>query len=482
MLNFATIMAQKAAGLRIDPFLNFNFLVEIDGIISGAFSEVSGLTIETEVYPYQEGGVNDFVHQLPKGTKQNHLVLSRGLSDLDLFWSWYRDVINGTINRKDGMIMLFDSAMDLAMWWYFYDAYPIKWEGPTFAAYGTETVALEKVTLAHHGLSKPKESQAWSASRIVLKGLGVLGAMGKAESAIANKIESAREKYVDSTIEKAKGKVDEFGNQIADKISGTSEEKPTITKHPDSQNKSETESVMFTVTATGTGPLKYQWQKNSSDIQYANSSSYSIASLKTSDAGNYCCVVSNDYGTATSNSAALTVAVANKPPSITKNPESLDKIEGDSATFTVEASGTEPLSYQWQKEGANISVTATSKEYKIDKVKKSDEGHYRCVVSNKYGMVQSNQAVLTLGEKPTILTQPVAQTVKENDPVTFTVKAIGPLPIYYQWQKGGKDIAGATENSYNLPRVAKADAGKYRCVVKTRFGVVNSDEVTLTAQ
>lgn len=477
-------MAQKAAGLRIDPFCNYNFLVEIDGIVSGAFSEVSGLTIETEVEERREGGVNDYIHLLPKGTKYGNLILSKGLSDLDLFWSWYRDVVNGTVSRKDGMIMLFDSAMDLAMWWYFYQAYPIKWEGPTLHAYSDPVIAVEKITLAHHGLSKPKASQAWSASRIVLKGLGVLNAVGKAESAIGDKVVQTREQYVDKYVDVAQKEISDLGDKAKGAIDDLGNKPPTITTHPENQNKKEGESVTFRVVATGTGPFTYQWKKGGSDITSANSSTYTLSSIKKDDEGSYLCVVSNKYGSSTSSAAALVVALVDRIPSITKHPESQDKSFGDKVTFEVEANGTAPLSYQWQKDWADLSVTATEKSYTIDSVKKEDEGNYRCVVSNKLGKVNSNNATLTIGEKPTIQTQPQNQTKVATEAVTFSVEATGVRPLSYQWQRNEKDLSGATLASYTIARVASGDAGNYRCIVKNRFGqaISNTAILTVTSQ
>ncbi len=482
MLNFASIMAQKAAGLRIDPFCNYNFLVEIDGIVSGAFSEVSGLTIETETEEKREGGVNDYVHILPKGTKYGHLVLSKGLSDLDLFWSWYKNVISGTIERKDGMIMLFDSAMDLAMWWYFYGAYPIKWEGPTLHAYNETLVAVEKITLAHHGLTKPDASQAWSASRILLKGSGILSAVGSVESAVAEKVEQTREQYVDSYVEEVKETVESVGDKVADKIENVDlgKDSPKITKHPETQNKNEGESVTLSVVVEGTGPFTYQWKKDGTNITSANSSTYTISSLKSGDTGSYICFVSNDFGSATSNAGVLTVLAMNKPPAITTHPLTQDKALGDDVTFEVEATGTEPLSYQWQKDWADVSVTATQKSYTIQGLKQTDEGNYRCVVTNQFGTASSNNATLTIGAKPVIKTHPQAQTKKETESVTFTVQAEGVPPLSYQWQRNGKDLSGATLASYTIARAVSGDQGDYSCIVKNRFGQVVSNSATLT--
>jgi phage tail-like protein len=159
---FAAAMA--LLGLRNDPYAGFNFLVEIEGLLVGGFNEVTGLSVETEVEQYQEGGNNDFVHQLAGRTKYPNLVLKRGLTDIEALWSWHQKTAKGTIDRKNGTIYLLDKMRLPAMWWNFTDAYPIKWSGPDFRA-EQNTVAVETVELVHRGIEKPLASSMLSAAR-----------------------------------------------------------------------------------------------------------------------------------------------------------------------------------------------------------------------------------------------------------------------------------------------------------------------------
>jgi phage tail-like protein len=133
----------------IDPYGVFNFRVEIDNIIVGGFSEVSGLRIETEVYPIKEGGLNTFEHKLPKSSKFSDITLKRGITDLELY-DWYKEVINGKIIRKSGSIILYERGNEKEMRWDFFDAYPVKWEGSAFSASGN-TIATESLILTHNG-------------------------------------------------------------------------------------------------------------------------------------------------------------------------------------------------------------------------------------------------------------------------------------------------------------------------------------------
>ncbi len=135
---------------RNDPYGAFNFEVQIEDIIVAGFSEVSGLKIETEVYTIKEGGMNSFEHKLPKSTKFSDITFKRGITDWDLY-NWYLDVIYGNIIRKNGSIVLRDQEKNELLTWYFFEAYPVKWEGSTFSSSGN-SIATETLVLTHHGL------------------------------------------------------------------------------------------------------------------------------------------------------------------------------------------------------------------------------------------------------------------------------------------------------------------------------------------
>jgi phage tail-like protein len=165
MLNAGFAAALALMGIRNDPYMGYNFLVEIEGLLVGGFSDVSGLDVETEVQEYREGGQNEYVHKLAGPTKySSNIVLSRGITDIESLWSWHQDVVQGDFTRRNGSIFLLDSRRLPAMWWNFKDAYPVKWSGPQFSA-GSGTVAVEKVELVHCGIEKPMASSLLSAAR-----------------------------------------------------------------------------------------------------------------------------------------------------------------------------------------------------------------------------------------------------------------------------------------------------------------------------
>jgi len=260
---------------------------------------------------------------------------------------------------------------------------------------------------------------------------------------------------------------------------------PTITTAPVSQTVTAGQTATFTVVAAGTAPLGYQWQKNGANIAGATAASYTTAVTTTADSGStFDVVVTNTAGTVTSAAATLTVNPAPVAPTITTAPASQTVTAGQTASFAVVAAGTAPLSYQWQKNGANITG-ATTTSYTTPATATTDSGSaFDVVVTNTAGMVTSSAATLTVNPAPvapTITTAPANQTVTAGQTGTFTVVAAGTAPLSYQWQKNGANITGATTTSYTTPATATTDNGStFDVVVTNTAGTVTSAAATLT--
>src|SRR6266480_2497284 len=191
---------------------------------------------------------------------------------------------------------------------------------------------------------------------------------------------------------------------------------PTITTQPVNQTVTAGQTAIFTVVATGTAPLGYQWQKNGANIVGAISASYTTAATTTSDSGaKFDVVVSNSAGTVTSATVTLTVSAAAVAPTITTQPANQTVTAGQTAAFTVVATGTAPLNYQWSKNGATVSG-ATSSTYTTPTTTSSDSGaQFTVVVSNGTGSITSNAATLTVvSPPPTRLFGHIAVVVEEN--------------------------------------------------------------------
>jgi Bacterial Ig domain/Immunoglobulin domain len=260
---------------------------------------------------------------------------------------------------------------------------------------------------------------------------------------------------------------------------------PTITTQPTNQTVTAGQTATFAVVAGGTAPLSYQWQKNGANIAGATAASYTTPVTATADSGSmFRVVVSNTAGTVTSAAATLTVTVAPVAPTIATQPGNQTVTAGQKATFAVVATGTAPLSYQWQKNSANISG-ATLASYTTSATTTTDNGStFQVVVSNSAGSVTSRAATLTVNPAvvaPTITTQPTNQTVTAGQTASFSVVASGTAPLSYQWQKNGANISGATFASYITPATTSADNGStFQVVVSNSAGSMTSSAASLT--
>jgi hypothetical protein len=183
----------------------------------------------------------------------------------------------------------------------------------------------------------------------------------------------------------------------------------------------------------------------------------------------------------TMNAATFKPTAVMVAPSITTQPASQAVNAGQTATFSVVATGAAPLSYQWQKNGTAISG-ATAASYTTPATSASDNGStFLVVVSNAVGNVASAVATLTVNMAPSITTQPASQAVNAGRTATFSVVATGAVPLSYQWQKNGTAISGATAASYTTPASSASDNGStFLVVVSNAVGNVTSNSATLT--
>jgi len=137
---------------RQDPLRGFRFLVEIEGIASGGFTRVKGLSRELKIESYREGGVNEYEHKLVTQVTHPVVVLERGLA-LDDLWKWALAAADGDIKRKTVWIRLQNEANERMWAWQVEYAIPVKWTATDLDAQ-TSPVVMESLELAHHGLRK----------------------------------------------------------------------------------------------------------------------------------------------------------------------------------------------------------------------------------------------------------------------------------------------------------------------------------------
>lgn len=137
-----------ATGDRKDPYVGYNFRLEISGSSVAGFSECSGLTFDTDVVEYREGNEQRLsVRKLMGLRKFAQISLKRGYTDNKDLWNWYKNVLNGVADRRNGAVVLQDEQHKDVLRWEWTDGWLTKYEGPTFNAHNND-VTLETIEIA----------------------------------------------------------------------------------------------------------------------------------------------------------------------------------------------------------------------------------------------------------------------------------------------------------------------------------------------
>lgn len=253
---------------------------------------------------------------------------------------------------------------------------------------------------------------------------------------------------------------------------------PVVTDEPDNVTVVENTPASFTITATGTEPLTYAWQKNGVDIPSTNAATYNISAAVYADSGKtYRCIVSNSEGADTSLSATLTVILV--PPEITTHPSNQIVTEGATTSFTVAANGTN-LHYKWQKTQVDIPGAPDNATYTTPATVMGDNGlKFRCIVSNSGGSVTSNEATLGVTPAPPVITEDLRDTViNERLRVTFRAKAIGTRPLTFKWYKNDTIISSAVADTFRTGLLSALDSNStYKYIVSNSVGADTSKAV-----
>jgi poly(3-hydroxybutyrate) depolymerase len=181
--------------------------------------------------------------------------------------------------------------------------------------------------------------------------------------------------------------------------------------------------------------------------------------------------------------AAIAAGIAQ--PIITNQPQSCTNVVGTRATFTVGATGTQPLAYQWQRLDyfgtATDLADRTNTTLVLTNVVSSDSGDYRVVVTNTEAAVTSSVAHLTIAAPPRITPTTSLQhnAVHIGTNASFAVTASGTAPLSYQWRLDGHELVGQTSKNLTFSAVQPADEGDYTVVVTNKFGGVTSEPARL---
>ncbi|MDB6027335.1 MAG: hypothetical protein JWM68_3558 [Verrucomicrobiales bacterium] len=260
---------------------------------------------------------------------------------------------------------------------------------------------------------------------------------------------------------------------------------PLITVQPTSRTILAGKPTTFSVTATGSKPLNYRWSHDDIEIDSATNSSYTIKTLVSSDAGIYKVHIWNEtntiYQETYSEPAELLVLV---PPKILTQPLSQTANPGEDVTFTVEIQddATFPVSYQWRFNGTNIDISlgGDSQFLYVPNVDGDSVGVYSVVITNTGGIVTSANASLAVRRPPLITSQPQDARVGFGTNVTFSVRATGSSPFYYQWMFNDAVLSGATNSSLAFKAISANQDGLYSVFVSNAVDVVTSTPAILT--
>ncbi|MDB6035740.1 MAG: hypothetical protein JWM16_6078 [Verrucomicrobiales bacterium] len=250
---------------------------------------------------------------------------------------------------------------------------------------------------------------------------------------------------------------------------------PVVYGNPGSRSVYPGANVTFSGFADGAPPLFYQWYFNGQEIGGATNSTLVLTNIQPLQAGSYGYGVSNQYGTALSDPAILTVVAE---PIIISPPIARSVNVGTNASFSVTVDGAPPLRFQWQFNGTNINL-ATNRTLNLTNVQPAMAGPYTVMISNLFG-IASASAALTVITVPSIVTNPASQFAVQGETTSLSVTAQGPGPLYYQWRFNGANIPGETNRIISINNFQSPNTGAYSVLVSNSYGAALSAPADLT--
>ncbi|HEY3855731.1 MAG TPA: immunoglobulin domain-containing protein [Verrucomicrobiae bacterium] len=248
---------------------------------------------------------------------------------------------------------------------------------------------------------------------------------------------------------------------------------PVITTAPESVSVSPGQTATFSVLVSNLLSGGFQWYTNGGAISDGNEFSGAttgtlvINPTSTTDDAFYTVVVSNAYGSVTSQPVTLTVASTALAPIFDAQPQGVTAFVGADVVISVSVDGTLPLAYQWLFNGTNVPG-ATTDTIELTNVMYTNAGSYTVLVTNSVGTNLSQPAILAVvAQAPQITVPPSSQTITAGGTVIFTVTATGTAPLQYQWLWGGDPLSdgagifGSQSNILTLTGIQPYQGGSY---------------------
>ena len=345
---------------------------------------------------------------------------------------------------------------------------------PEIVAQPLDVAALEgaSATFSVEATGEPEPAYQWQKDGVAI------GAATSAEFTIAAVVSDDAGSY-NVIVSNSEGSVTSAAAllEVSPELSA-----PVFVTQPQASDAIEGASVSFSAEVSGNPEPDLQWFKDGAAIPNATADSLAFAEVALEDAGSYELRATNSEGSVASDAVSLSVTAAFAAPEIVTQPLSTAIFEGESATFSVAATGVPEPEYQWQKDGVAIS-DANAQAFEIASGTNADAGSYSVVVSNSEGSVISDVATLEVSPTPfapEFLAQPTDQSVIEGDDVVFSAAAAGLPQPTYQWFVDDVAIDGETDVELSLTAVSLEQAGSYTIVATNTEGFVVSQSAVLS--
>ncbi len=266
---------------------------------------------------------------------------------------------------------------------------------------------------------------------------------------------------------------------------------PAVVVQPQNQTNDYGTTALFQITASGTGPFKYQWHKmgfgdlsDGGNISGSHSNVLALANVAYADEATFYVTVTNNLGSTIDSSNANLVV---NDPAIVTQPASVTNPPGATVMFHVVADGTGgggSFTYWWHKNGVPLNETAPysgvfSDTLTITGISGAEEGSYTVIVIGAK-TTTSAAATLTISAPANVAIQPRSRTVVAGVRAAFSVVAGGSGPFTYQWRRYGTNLASATSSTYVVSNAQANVMGDYRVVISNSFSSVTSSVAALT--
>ncbi|MBI5426114.1 MAG: immunoglobulin domain-containing protein [Opitutae bacterium] len=242
-------------------------------------------------------------------------------------------------------------------------------------------------------------------------------------------------------------------------------------------------SFSLSATVSGSQPMTFQWQKDSVDIPNATDRYYSKSDVADGDAGAYRLVATNAAGSTTSADIPVSVIAPQPPsaPAITFYSTPSATAYGDSISIYASVTGTQPMTFQWYRDGTALPGRTSSSLY-LSPAKVSDSGSYTLRATNSVGTTTSIAVPVTVSAPvgPTVSPLNASVNLSYGSSLNLSVNASGSPSLRYQWTKDGNFIPGASSSYYSKGSVTTADAGRYAVIVANDWGTVTSSAAVVT--